>query len=128
MGGKKEVKKREPLSSPYRLRLPMSVLSKYENLAKNTGSNVSEVLRTALTDKADKITIRSQDPRVKKHQARIIRMMANAGNNLNQIARHLNTLHLRGELTFYTVKSSLLTLENIQEELNNLNRYYSNDN
>ena len=77
------------LSKPYSVRLPVDVAGRFEESAQQANVRVSDVLRAALSGRGD-IVIHEQDSESKARRAKLMRMLGNAGNNLNQIARYLN--------------------------------------
>ena len=107
----------ENLSKPYALRLPIEVAERYENLATAAGTKISTVMRNVLTDGKD-VVITQPDPKRQEDRARVMRILGNAGNNLNQIARHLNILSKQGDLRYSEVVHYLYLLENIEAQFN----------
>ena len=90
---------------------------RYENLATAAGTKISTVMRNVLTDGKD-VVITQPDPKRQEDRARVMRILGNAGNNLNQIARHLNILSKQGDLRYSEVVHYLYLLENIEAQFN----------
>ena len=110
-------KTKERLSNPYRLRLPIPVVEQYENLAQQSNKSMSFVLRQVLTEKSKKVCIQRDDTELKTLMAQRIRLLSNTGNNINQIAKHLNTLKNRNELSAESAIHYLRILETIEFRL-----------
>lgn len=107
----------ENLSKPYALRLPIEVAERYEKIAAAAGTKISTVMRNVLTDGKD-VVITQPDPKRQEDRARVMRILGNAGNNLNQIARHLNILSKQGDLRYSEAVHYLYLLENIEARFN----------
>lgn len=107
----------ENLSKPYALRLPIEVAERYENIAASAGTKISTVMRNVLTNGKD-VVITQPDPKRQGDRARVMRILGNAGNNLNQIARHLNILSKQGDLRYSEAVHYLYLLENIEAQFN----------
>ena len=105
------------LSKPYRLRLPEDVAERYEHIAKTADMTISAVLRKVLAEDKE-IVITQPDPKRQEDRARVMRILGNAGNNLNQIARHLNILSKQGDLRYSEAVHYLYLLENIEAQFN----------
>jgi hypothetical protein len=66
-------------------------------LEKELGINKTELVRMRVLNDAQKIVLNSRE--LLKHLDAIGAEMGRAGNNINQLARHANTLKLQGALT-----------------------------
>jgi len=79
------------------------------NLEKELGISKTELLRMRLLNQADKVIINS------KEMIRILdgigSELGRAGNNINQLARHANTLRLKNSLTPEVISASNNLLE-----------------
>lgn len=101
------------LSKPYAVRLPQAVADRYESIASESNISMSELLRGLFCDDRN-ITIQQRDPLAKERLAQIMRMHGNAGNNINQIARHLNVLAKKDQMTYQTAIHYLRLLDRIE--------------
>ena len=104
------------LSKPYSVRLPVDVASKFEDAAQQANVRVSDILRAALSGGGE-VVIHEHDSESKERRAKLMRMLGNAGNNLNQIARHLNTIAKKRDVEFDDVLGGFNLLANIEAEL-----------
>lgn len=104
------------LSKPYSVRLPVDVASKFEDAAQQANVRVSDILRAALSGLGE-VVIHEHDSESKKRRAKLMRMLGNAGNNLNQIARHLNTIAKKRDVELDDVLGGFNLLANIEAEL-----------
>jgi predicted transcriptional regulator len=79
------------LSKPYSVRLPIELAEKYEEIARETGVSPSLILRGLLEDKNP--TFKVREPKsTAEDRAKVIFHLNKNGNNLNQIAKVLNSL------------------------------------
>lgn len=104
------------LSKPYSVRLPVDVASKFEDAAQQANVRVSDILRAALSGRGE-VVIHEHDGESKKQRAKLMRMLGNAGNNLNQIARHLNTIAKKRDVELDDVLGGFNLLADIEAEL-----------
>lgn len=107
------------------LRLPNDIRARYEKIAADANISISSLLRQMLSGKK-RITIHSVDADARAERARLLRAMGNAGNNLNQIARHLNILAKKGELDYGRAIHFLCILDTIEARLNLFLETYDN--
>lgn len=107
------------------LRLPNDVRAKYEQLAAEANISISSLLRQMLSGK-QRVTIRGVDAETRAERARLMRALGNAGNNLNQIARHLNILAKKGELDYGQAIHFLRIIDTIEARLSIFLEAYNN--
>ena len=97
----------ENLSKPYALRLPIEVAERYENIAASAGTKISTVMRNVLTNGKD-VVITQPDPKRQGDRARVMRILGNAGNNLNQIARLSRAIYATAKRCIICISSRIL--------------------
>lgn len=109
--------KKERLSKPYKLRLPIEFETNVLKLSKESGKTISSVLRECLLSSHP--VIRSRTP-VALQQDRLtaLRLLQKSSNNINQVARSLNTLNLKNELTYEQSLHYLHLLDTIEARMN----------
>ena len=108
--------KKERLSDPYQLRLPRDVESQLRMIAKSCGKPMTAVMRECLVNA--KPVFRARTPiAVQKDRTRALRYIYKAGNNLNQIAKSLNTLNAKDQLDYQSSIKYLYLLDTIEAQL-----------
>lgn len=94
------------------LRLSDELQEKYAAIADQTGNTLSEVIRQVLLESnpqfIDKLAI--------EDRLRIIRLISKSSNNLNQIARQLNSLALYNQLHYDQCIHYLRILDTIEAQ------------
>lgn len=104
------------LSKPYSVRLPVDVAGRFEDAARQANVRVSDILRAALSGRGE-VVIHERDSESKARRAKLMRMLGNAGNNLNQIAKHLNVIAKKRDVELDDVLGGFSILANIEGEL-----------
>ncbi len=110
---------------PFEVWLSKSEREKIKQLAQSHGMSMSAYMRNRAIGKeempcpkpAPKVIIHEVDPE-------LVRQIARIGNNINQIARHLNTK--RDELTGAELMDAITTLKAIEDDLSLLAEAYTN--
>lgn len=108
--------KKEKLSKQYKVSLPSYLEQRFRELSISSGKSMSFVLRECLA-KSKPVFREAMPVCLQKERLRALRIMANAGNNLNQVARHLNTLNLKNELNYDDAIHYLRLLDTIEARL-----------
>lgn len=115
--------KKENLSKPYKLRLPANLERNFLDLSQNTNMTMSAVLRRALSE--SKPVFKAAIPvSLQEERVQAIRLLRKSSNNLNQIARHLNTLALKNELNYAKSIHYLRILDTIEAQQHILVRLF----
>ncbi len=83
----------------FELRLTKAEKAQFLSLEKSTGLNRSEIVRNKVLSHASKILIDSKT--ILQMLDTLGSELGRSGNNINQLARHINTLKLQGKLEPY---------------------------
>lgn len=94
------------------LRLPQEVLAKYTVTAQKSDKTLSDVIRQALL----KTNLKFNDKLTAKDRLEAIRLISKSSNNLNQIAKQLNSLALRNQLNYEESIHYLRILDTIEAQ------------
>lgn len=115
--------KKENLSKQYKVSLPASLEKQFLEIAKGSNMALSAVLRKALLE--SKPVFKAAVPvSLQEERVQAIRLLRKSSNNLNQIARHLNTLALRNELNYAKSIHYLRILDTIEAQQHILVRLF----
>lgn len=109
--------KKEKLSSPYQVRLPRDTENLMRKIAEDSGKPISFIIRNCL--QSSRPVFRGRVPvAVQRDRLTALRYLQKSSNNLNQIARHLNTLNLKHELSYENTIHYLKILDTIEAQMN----------
>ena len=109
--------KKEKLSSPYQVRLPRDTENLMRKIAEDSGKPISFIIRDCL--QSSRPVFRGRVPvAVQRDRLLALRYLQKSSNNLNQIARHLNTLPLKHELSYENTIHYLKILDTIEAQMN----------
>lgn len=107
--------KKDKLSKPYKLRIPVQLEETLLKTAQECNMTISAVLRECLLN--SRPVFKAAIPvTVQKDRLEAIRLISKSSNNLNQIARHLNSLALRNQLSFSESIHFLRILDTIEAQ------------
>lgn len=109
--------KKEQLSNRYTVNLPLEFAERMQTLSKKTGKSMSAILRTCLQE--TKPVFRGRTPiALQQDRLTALRLLQKSSNNINQVARSLNTLNLKNELTYEQSLHYLHLLDTIEARMN----------
>lgn len=114
------------LSSSLKVRLAPEQVSELQALAEASGENLSKVIRRLLTEAKPVFRARLPDSQ-QKDRKQALHLYAKTSNNMNQIARHLNTLNLQNKLEPHEFMHYLRILDTIEFSLNKMMRIFDAD-
>lgn len=104
-------------SDPYKVRFSLDTEDRLKSLASETGKTMSAVIRECLQN--SRPVFRGRVPAaVQQDRLTALRYLQKSSNNLNQIARHLNTLNLKRELSYENTIHYLKILDTIEAQMN----------
>lgn len=114
---------KEPRSEIVKIRLTPTEKRLLETRAKERNTTFARLIRDAVLNNPETSEPRTTPRRqiiVHTADPALVREISRIGNNLNQIARRLNTLNKQGALTTSAVIAGITTLKAIADELHKL--------
>ncbi len=105
------------LSKPYSVRINEEKAQEYEALAAGAGVAVGKILRPVLEGaELPKLKMKQSKSTIDE-QKKAVYHLAKCGNNLNQVARGINTLLKLGVVDEVEYRAYLMSIDNIEYDI-----------